>query len=441
MAGRRQQGEGSVYQTARGRWVAVADLGWRNGKRDRREFTGKTPDEAIRKRREWFDKRAETGFTPPRGRAPYVSEWVRHWLYHIAKPQVSEDTWGNYRDHCEQRILPWFERVKMDELNADDIRAWHAHMLETPTKRTGRPPARSTIGITHGVLSMALNAAMRERPRRLAYNPARDVPPPPADREDVAPPDEDEVAAILAACEDRRTGARWAVALGTGQRRGETLGTMWPLVDIEDPDNAWIDVQWQLRRSRVLHGCEDPGTCGPAKNCPQRTGGGLVLRRPKSESSRAPVPVPRFAALMLREHKKRQLEERLAAGPAWQGWAHDCGKRLKPKQLVCPDCRAPARPDLLVFTRPDGRPTEPNDDLDDWAALLEEAGVEYYNPHLGTRHQAATALLEEGVDIRVVQEIMRHASPDFTRKFYQHVKPRLQSAAAQALDRRMGRGR
>ena len=41
MPTRRQHGEGSVYERGKrggrgGQWVAVADLGWRNGKRDRR---------------------------------------------------------------------------------------------------------------------------------------------------------------------------------------------------------------------------------------------------------------------------------------------------------------------------------------------------------------------------------------------------------------------
>ena len=38
---RRGQGEGAIYQTADGRWRAVADLGWSNGKRDRKYLSGR----------------------------------------------------------------------------------------------------------------------------------------------------------------------------------------------------------------------------------------------------------------------------------------------------------------------------------------------------------------------------------------------------------------
>ncbi|MBK5287408.1 MAG: site-specific integrase [Acidimicrobiia bacterium] len=37
---KRGNGEGSIYQAASGRWRGVVDLGWKNGKRDRRYLTG-----------------------------------------------------------------------------------------------------------------------------------------------------------------------------------------------------------------------------------------------------------------------------------------------------------------------------------------------------------------------------------------------------------------
>jgi len=53
VAGRRIKGEGSVYQTKDGKWVASVDLGWVNGKRKRRTFQGATQAEALRKVREF----------------------------------------------------------------------------------------------------------------------------------------------------------------------------------------------------------------------------------------------------------------------------------------------------------------------------------------------------------------------------------------------------
>lgn len=476
-SGRRQQGEGSVYRRGRNdQWVAVVDLGPKGGKRDRREFTGATPEEALEKRREFLHKQRD-GFTLPKGRPPSAAEWFRHWLNNIARPRVAPTTWHkSYRQKVEELIIPFFDGplAKIDE---DDVRAWHAHLRGTVSARTGRPLSASTIGQAHRILAAALNDAMQP-PKKIGHNPAagRSMAPASGDREEPMPPDADEVRAILLECGDRRTGPRWVTAMGTGLRQGETLGMLWPHLDLADLDAAAVDVQWELVRLPWEHGCGDPHACGAkrhrracpvpcpkkrasgrphacvlagdprlcepgcdghAASCPERKDGGLRLKRPKSERSRAAVPLPRPAAAALRQWRSDQKAERLAH-PAWTGWVHSCGRRMKPRQYVCPDCAMPAAPDLLVWTQPGGMPVDSRRDWQDWSELLEAAGLEHYALHTGTRHGTATMLLEEGVDIRVVQEIMRHSSPDFTRRTYQHVRRQLRREGSDALSRRLG---
>jgi integrase len=52
----------------------------------------------------------------------------------------------------------------------------------------------------------------------------------------------------------------------------------------------------------------------------QRLDGAYRLVEPKSTKSRRAIALPPFAVAALREHRVRQLEERLAAGPDWQEW-------------------------------------------------------------------------------------------------------------------------
>lgn len=52
------------------------------------------------------------------------------------------------------------------------------------------------------------------------------------------------------------------------------------------------------------------------------------------------------------------------------------------------------------------------------------------------RHTAATLLLEMGIDVKVVSEMLGHTQTRFTRDTYQHVTKRLQDEAAE----RMGEG-
>ncbi len=116
------------------------------------------------------------------------------------------------------------------------------------------------------------------------------------------------------------------------------------------------------------------------------------------------VPAPLVA--QLRAHRRRQHAERLAAGTAWED--RD-----------------------LVFCSPAGAPLDPHDDWDDWHALLSAAGVREARVH-DARHTAATLLLSQGIDIRVVQQILGHSQLSQTQR-YAHVTPELTQHAADRM--------
>ena len=290
------------------------------------------------------------------------------------------------------------------------------------------------------------------------------------------PPEADEVLAILAGCEDRRTGPRWITGLATGIRQGEALGLLWPYADLDDLDDASVTVAWELARLPWQHGCEDPHACGArhhrypcpkpcpkaarvsgrrhacvtggddrlcpdgcashARSCPQRHSGGLLLKKPKSEKSSRTIAIGRTAALALKHQRQLQLEERLALGPEWRGWAHRCSRQPRRRDVVCPDCRLPFR--RTPWFHPAGRHADrPARRLGRLERPVGDCGLDHYRVHDG-RHGTATSLLEGGVDIRVVQEIMGHATPDFTRRAYQHVRPVLHRDAAAVMNRTLG---
>ena len=97
---------------------------------------------------------------------------------------------------------------------------------------------------------------------------------------------------------------------------------------------------------------------------------------------------------LLREHRKRQAAERLRAGNAWKD--HD-----------------------LVFATRHGGPIERTEDWRSWKAILKQAGVRDARVH-DARHTAATLLIEQGVHIRVVQEVLGHTRVTTTER-YTHV--------------------
>ena len=56
--GRRGHGEGSIYRTADGRWRAMVDLGWSEGKRRRKYVLRRT------RREDWYGEELFARFAP-----------------------------------------------------------------------------------------------------------------------------------------------------------------------------------------------------------------------------------------------------------------------------------------------------------------------------------------------------------------------------------------
>ncbi|HUK70950.1 MAG TPA: tyrosine-type recombinase/integrase [Streptosporangiaceae bacterium] len=378
MGRRRQHGEGTLHKRASdGRWLATIELGWQGGKRRRRSFTGTTPEAAI-ERRDLYLARKRDGFTMPRGRQPYVSEWVAHWLYNVAKARVAPTTWEtSYRQKIETHVIPYFERVPLQELSEELVEAWHRDLESRVSERTGRPLSASTIGQTHRIFSEAVKEAVVRG--KLPRNPVSNVTPPRADLPEVDPPTADEVRRILSRCQTWPNGARWILGITTGLRQGEALALEWRDVQLRDP--ASVTVRQSAGRVR----------------------GERVVKAPKSRSSRRTIPLAAMTARALLEHRGRAVRN--------------------------------VRADL-VFTSARGGPVHPRADWQDWQNLLADLGLPRYRVH-DMRHGYATTLLEAGVDPRVVQAMLGHATTALLVR-YQHVRPVMHQHVADALDRLFG---
>jgi integrase len=204
-----------------------------------------------------------------------------------------------------------------------------------------------------------------------------------------------------------------------GLRQGEALGLRWQYLDL---DAGTLTVRWQLQRLAWRHGCADPHACAKdchrsdcppgctrhGRACPQRTGGGLRLTELKSDKSRRTIALPSQLVVALKAHRAAQLHERMTAGPAWLDGD-------------------------FVWCQPNGRPIGNHADWDEWRALLAQAGIRQVRVH-DARHTAATLLLAQGVDQRVVMEILGHSQISMTSR-YAHVLPQVMTDAAERIGR------
>ncbi|MCG5218075.1 site-specific integrase [Streptosporangium sp. KLBMP 9127] len=114
----------------------------------------------------------------------------------------------------------------------------------------------------------------------------------------------------------------------------------------------------------------------------------------------------------LKTHREQQEEARRAAGRNWL----DNG---------------------LVFTTLTGGPLEPANLTRSFSRLLNGAGLRRIRFH-DLRHTTATLLLEQGVDLVVIKELLGHAHIGVTAGVYAHVRLRLQRQAIETLGDALG---
>ncbi|MEK6720132.1 MAG: tyrosine-type recombinase/integrase [Chloroflexota bacterium] len=94
----------------------------------------------------------------------------------------------------------------------------------------------------------------------------------------------------------------------------------------------------------------------------------------------------------------------------------------------------------LVFTGPTGGPIPPGSVTRRFQALLAGAGIGRLRFH-ELRHAAATVMLAQGVELRVISETLGHSSLGMTADVYAGVVPALGRAAAARMDEALGGAR
>ncbi|GAA3421725.1 tyrosine-type recombinase/integrase [Streptosporangium vulgare] len=438
---KKPDGRSSIYFGNDGYWHGWVTLGIKpDGSLDRRHRMATTEAEVTRKVRELENNRESGQVTKP-GRAPTVAEWMTEYLDVICERLVisgkmAPRTLTDYRSKTRHWIIPLLGRHRLNRLAPEHLDTAYTTMLE-------KNLSTSTVLKVHRILSRALTIAVRRN--KLTRNVATLVEAPSAASTEIEPLSREEARDILDVAGTRRNGARWSVALALGIRQGEALGLRWQYVDLE---TGVIRAWFQIQRTEWQHGCVDPHKCGEkwhrwpckkkcsdhghnpgckegckkqghtcfkrtclkdctshADRCPKRTGGGIVFRQRKGKS-KLTLQCPPELLTLLKAHRKIQAAERLKAGDRWED--HD-----------------------LVFATRHGGPIERTEDWKVWKTILKQAGVRDVRVH-DARHTAATLLIEQGVNIRVVQEVLGHTRVTTTER-YAHVSTPLMRDAGERL--------
>lgn len=430
MSTRAKNGESSVYfSEADSKWHGWVTVGTKaNGSPDRRHRMAATEDE-VREKVRALEKMRDSGKAPKAGRPPTVEKWFTTWMdtdcaRKVADGSMAPRSLDDYRSKCRLYVFPAMGKLRIDKVEPEHLDKMYLDLLN-------RGLASSTVLKVHRIVSRGLKVAM-QRTRLFHVNPASLLDAPAVEEPEIEPLTVEETRRLLVEAGTRRNGARWAVALAQGVRQGEALGLRWEYVDLEA---AEMKIWWQLQRLKWQHGCEDPHACGAkfhrkkckatctthkhykrgcpkpcpkdcddhAKACPERTGGGLVIRAPKSRRNKRTIAIPAHLVSLLRAHKAVQNREKSAAGDLWED-------------------------NDLVFCQENGKPIDPRADWQEFKDILEAAGIRDARVH-DARHTTGAMLIEAKVNPRVVMEVLGHSQMRTTERYTKVASPLVVDAA------------
>jgi integrase len=233
----------------------------------------------------------------------------------------------------------------------------------------------------HGILHKALEQALKLR--YIGLNPADACTLPRMEQREIKPLDEREISAFLREIESGEAlRDLFTVALFTGMREGEICGLSWDAVDLRA---GTITVKQQLCREK-------------------RKGGQHYIAPTKNDKARTLTPAP-FIMDILKNVRRVQSADHLAMGLAWQNeWN-------------------------LVFTDKSGRYIVPQTALKRFKAVAARIGRPDARFH-DLRHTYAVTALQEGDDVKTVQENLGHATASFTLDVYGHVSEKMKKESA-----------
>ncbi|MGH9023958.1 MAG: tyrosine-type recombinase/integrase, partial [Acidimicrobiia bacterium] len=228
-------------------------------------------------------------------------------------PPVGTFSWPrtSYEHTLRKWVIPRIGHLRLGALTSAKLSALYGELLKSGRHDGKAGLSTRSVAYTHRIVTHALKDAVSWG--LLSRNPAAHVDPPRVARPEMHVWSQKEVQRFLASVADDRLYALWTVLLATGLRRGEALGLRWDDVDLE---------RRRLSIQRAV-------TVVDYK---------IVVSEPKTARGRRSVSIDPTTSAVLAAHRKRQLEERLAWGPAWQDSGYvfttEDGRVLHPQRVT-----------------------------------------------------------------------------------------------------------
>lgn len=310
-----------------------------------------------------------------------VGQWVPIWLERY-NGNIKPLTLASYRRILKNHILPEFQDKKLIELKTGDLQDFYSNLSEF------KHLSPKTVKNIHGVLHKLLNRA-----RVVGYiktNIADDAVLPRVEKPSISYLEDDLIAEFVAEAKKDKFSSVFLITLFTGMRQSEVLGLTWDRIDFK---RGVILISKQLLKI-------DDGN-----------GTYYCLAPTKSDKERMIAPA-QFVFQILQDVFQKQLQAKKNKGNEWQATGEFRN---------------------LVFTNDDGRHLSHCTVYKHCKSVLSRIGMPQSRFH-DLRHSYAVLSLQNGDDIKTVQENLGHYSSAFTLDTYTHMTKRMQYESANRMD-------
>lgn len=391
MVRRRGNGEGFVGKLKDGRWQARATKGFNaSGNQQFKYFSSKTRQGALQKLNEFLEQKRKGTFVEAESWS--LGDWLDYWYKHYVVGKTRTSTRVNDESIIKHHIKPALGRVKLKDLRGINIQPFYNQLLiDGRVDKKGGLSAK-TIKNIHVVLHRALEQAMKNE--LIMRNPLYSVSLPRAVKKEIQILSPEEQKRLLEVCCKGEDPFYMAILLTlySGLRMGELLGLTWDNVDF---NNNRISIKKQASRLKDY-------SVG-AKNKTK-----LFLRdETKSNCSERRIAIAKVIMERLKEHQNYQSRFCKRLGEGFNQYN-------------------------LVFIGATGGIVDPATFRDFYLRALKQANITSKTFH-ALRHTFATRALESNVNIKVVSEILGHATIQITLDTYSHVSYEEQEKAMEKV--------
>lgn len=366
---RRVKGEGTIRKKGNGYEGRITVEV--NGVRKQVSVYDKSQRVVVEKMQELRKKRDDNYYIENKNIT--LEEWLKEWMRVYKKPYISPRTYQGYVEKSKT-ILEHLGNMQLQK-----IELYHLQKFISDLQNVGKSP--KSLRHYYSILKMCFDDAIMCR--HISLNPTRNLKLPSMRRKELNIMTKEEQLVFEGFMKKYRMGTAYIVLVNTGLRAGELSGL------------TWKDVDFENKALYVRRGMQKITTYDDDFNKIKRE---RKVTDVKTENSYRVVPMLDKVVRILQEYKKKVQTEQEELAELGEGFKEDD----------------------FIFKTKYNHPITSEYLRKTCQGICKSNNFRKVGIH-ELRHTFATRSIEAGIDLRVLQEILGHASYSTTADIYVHI--------------------